>query len=93
MSDLDINGESPEKRKQINDAIDEIVKAEVAKRDSASYIADIKDRILEETGMPKALLAKYAKLRDMQENNPQKYAAEKNWFDSCFEENELLAGK
>lgn len=87
---INVSGESPEVRKKINNAINEIVAAEVSKKDATSFIADIKDRIEEETGMPKDQLAGYAKLRYMQEYEPQKYEAQKNWFDSCFEENEML---
>lgn len=87
---LNISGESPEVRKKINDAINEIVAAEIRKKDATSYIADVKDTIEQTTGMPKDQLAGYAKLRYLQENEPEKYEAQKNWFDSCFEENEML---
>lgn len=87
---INVSEQSIEVRKKINNAIDEIVKAEIRKKDATSYINDVKDTIEQQTGMPKDQLAGYAKLRYLQENDPEKYEAQKDWFDSCFEENEML---
>ena len=87
---FDINKESPEVRDKINNAINEIVICELAKKDASVSISDIKERIEDETGIPKSQIIKYAALRFKQMHLPDKYEADKEWFDSCFQENEML---
>lgn len=87
---FDINKESLDIREKINNAINEIVICELAKKDASVSINDIKERIEDETGITKSQVAKYAALRFKQLHLPDKYEADKEWFDSCFQENEML---
>lgn len=87
---LNITTESIEVQKKVNNAINEIVNAEIKKQDLTSFIADVKNRIKEETGMSKSELSKRAKIRLLKRSSQEKFEEEKEFGESAFEENDIL---
>lgn len=83
--------DSVEKRKFLNGAINEAVDSKLRQDAEKTLQAEIKGRVEEETGMSKSEFGKRVALRYKQITDPQGYREDVEWFDSVFEENDILA--
>lgn len=78
-------------RKTINDAIKEVVDSKIRQDGEKELQTEIAEQIAEKTEMSKAEFNKRAAIRYQEVTNPQKFKENVEWFDSVFEENEILA--
>lgn len=79
-------------RKVINDAIKEMVDSKIRQDGEKELQAEIAEQISDKTEMSKAEFNKRAAIRYKEITNPQKFKEDIDWFDSVYDENEILKG-
>lgn len=79
-------------RNTINKALEEVVGSKIRQDGEKELQAEIAEQISDKTEMSKAEFNKRAALRYKEKVNPEKFKEERDWYDSVYEENEILSG-
>jgi len=79
-------------RKVINHSLREVVDSKIRQDGEKELQAEIAEQVVDKTGMSKAEFNKRAAIRYKEVTNPEKFKEDVDWFDSVFEENEMIKG-